>query len=83
MAYLYLFGDYSSDFYDLVDKIEESFAGDYSHAHNPKEDYAMEIMEETMEIPDHLQGYIDYEKFARDLFMGDYSEHNGLIFHCI
>jgi hypothetical protein len=31
------------------------------------EDYAAELMEDCYDIPDHLAGYIDYAKFARDL----------------
>ncbi|MCB9719732.1 MAG: antirestriction protein ArdA [Candidatus Omnitrophica bacterium] len=30
-----------------------------------------------MEIPEHLQYYIDYEKFARDLFINDYFSAQG------
>ena len=31
------------------------------------EDLAYELVDETWEVPEHLQSYIDYEKFAREL----------------
>ena len=31
----------------------------------------------TLEIPEHLQFYIDYEKLARDLFINDYYSADG------
>lgn len=33
-------------------------------------DYAQELTEQTTEIPQHLQHYIDYERMARDMQMG-------------
>jgi hypothetical protein len=35
------------------------------------------------EVPDFAKNYIDYEKFARDLFRGgDYTYENGYVFRC-
>ena len=31
------------------------------------EEYAEEVLEDTQSIPDYLQGYIDYQAFARDM----------------
>ena len=48
--------------------IEEAYAGEWIS----EEDFAESLAEETMEIPQHLAFYIDYEKLARDLFINDY-----------
>ncbi len=37
-------------------------------------DYAQELTEETSQIPDHLQYYINYERIGRDM------ELNGDVF---
>lgn len=48
--------------------LEESYSGFYDSI----EDYARELTEQTTEIPQSLQFYIDYEKMARDMeYSGD------------
>jgi len=46
--------------------------------------YAEELFDECYlhEVPESVRYYIDYEKFARDLFMGDYyyDEDTGYVF---
>ncbi len=51
-----------------VDGFEEAYCGEW----DSEKDYAENLMDDLYEIPDYLQGYIDYEAFARELFMGDY-----------
>ena len=51
---------------------EEGFQEAYQGKWDSEEAYGENLMDETMEIPEHLQFYIDYEKFARDLFINDY-----------
>ena len=53
------------DFMDLDDALSR-FDEVYLH-YGTAEDYAQEIIEETTEIPSHLQYYIDYEAIARDM----------------
>lgn len=42
-------------------------------------DFATEVFDDTMDVPDYLVHYIDYEAFARDL-KHDYWEHDGHVF---
>ena len=42
-------------------------------------DLAYELVDETWEVPEHLQAYIDYEKFARELEF-DYASYDGSLF---
>ena len=46
-----------------IEKITEAYFGCYK---NP-EDYAYDFLHETSGVPDHLEYYIDYELYARDL----------------
>ena len=55
--------------YELVDIYE-----DMSYL-----DLAYEIIDETWDVPQHLQAYIDYEKFARELEM-DYIQFENDLF---
>lgn len=56
---------------------KEGFEEEYQGKWDSEEDFAEHIAEETMEIPEHLQCYIDYEKLARDLFINDYFSVEG------
>ncbi|MCB9719695.1 MAG: antirestriction protein ArdA [Candidatus Omnitrophica bacterium] len=56
---------------------EEGFEEAYQGEWDSEEAFAENLADETMEIPEHLQYYIDYEKFARDLFINDYFSVQG------
>ncbi len=43
--------------------LEESYAGE----HKSVADYAQELIEDTGDIPQHLELYIDYERMGRDM----------------
>jgi len=45
---------------------------EYCGAYSSEVDFARGLMEDCYEIPDYLVHYIDYEAFARDLFINDY-----------
>ena len=47
---------------------EEAYSGEW----DTEEAFAEQLMNDCYTIPDYLANYIDYEKFAIDLFMGDY-----------
>ncbi|MBL4616596.1 MAG: antirestriction protein ArdA [Robiginitomaculum sp.] len=49
------------------DTLEDHYVGEYRSL----SDYAQEITEETTQIPESLQFYIDYEAMARDLEIND------------
>jgi len=56
---------YLLDYLDLDDALSR-YDEVYLH-YGTAEDYAQEIIEETTEIPESLQYYIDYEAIARDM----------------
>jgi antirestriction protein len=63
--------DFESQVADFVDA--------YNGCWNNFLEFAEHIFDETMDVPDHLVRYIDYEAFARDL-QHDYWETNGYVF---
>ena len=62
------FAEYEGIEYASIERFEEAYAGEWLS----EEDFAEQLAEETMEIPQHLAFYIDFEKLARDLFINDY-----------
>lgn len=50
------------DIEDATKALEESYNGQYSSL----ADYAQSFIEETGEVPQHLEFYIDYERMAKD-----------------
>lgn len=47
--------------------MEENYAGEYRSL----AEFAQELTEQSVEIPESLQFYIDYERMARDLEVND------------
>lgn len=82
-AYLSYFGDEFDSYDEIIDDLNDKYHGDFSDELDPKVAYAEQLFDEcyASEIPDNLKGYIDYEKFARDLFMDGYVEVDGHIFN--
>jgi antirestriction protein len=66
----------SEDIHDLILSFEDDYQGEYKD----EEDYAYEVVEQCYDLPEFAQMYFDNEKFARDLFMGDYWYKNGFVF---
>ncbi|MHC4399439.1 MAG: antirestriction protein ArdA [Planctomycetota bacterium] len=66
---------------------EESFQDAYCGEWDSEEAYAENLFDELYlhEVPEHIQHYIDYEAFARDLFINDYfsveSDSGVYVFH--
>jgi antirestriction protein len=71
-----------SDGRDWIDQFEEAYIGEMS-----TREFAEQLADETLlsdpSISQWLVTYFDYEKFERDLFMGDYWENKGYIFRSI
>ena len=67
------FAEYEGIEYATLERFEEAYAGEWLS----EEEFAEELASETMEIPEHLSFYIDYEKMARDLFINDYFSADG------
>lgn len=61
-----------------IQEYEESYQGQYDDFLA----FATDFMNDTMDIPDFLANYIDYEAFARDL-RHDYWEEQGYVFRNI
>lgn len=68
-----VYAEYVGTDYATTESFEEAYQGEW----DSEEDFAENLAEETMEIPEHLKYYIDYEKFARDLFINDYFSEKG------
>jgi antirestriction protein len=66
----------------MWDVTEEDFEEKYCGEYDSEEDYAEELFDELYahDIPENLRFYIDYEKFARDLFISDYTFEDGYVF---
>lgn len=64
-----------------IDDFTESFQGWWEST----QEFADQMADDTVtpDFPEMAQIYFDYEKYARDLFMGDYWESNGNIFRGI
>jgi len=58
---------------------DEAYAGKWDSDEAFAENYVDE-MGYLNQIPEHLHYYFDYEKYAADLMINDYSEHNGYYF---
>jgi antirestriction protein len=63
-----------------IDDLIESFEDDYQGEYKDEEDFTYEIVEQCYDLPEFAKTYFDYEKFARDLFIGDYYYENGYVF---
>lgn len=67
----------SEDIDDLISSFEDDYQGQYSS----EEDYAYEVIEQCYpDLPEFAKTYFDDEKFARDLFIGDYYYDEGFVF---
>ena len=69
----------SEDIDDLISSFEDEYQGEYKD----EEDFAYDIVEQCYELPEFAKTYFDYEKFARDLFIGDYYYEDGYVFRCV
>ena len=61
----------------------EKVDGYYYGQFDSDEDFAVHLLESTGELsqlPESLSYYFDYEKYARDLMMGDFFSNNGHYF---
>ena len=63
-------GELIVHFNDL-DHARETIEGHYHGEYSSLADFAQELTEETTQIPDNLEYYIDYEAMARDLEIND------------
>lgn len=75
VAFINWYGSWDSDAF------ENAFMGVF----DSEEAYAETLIEENgmlAEMPEYLRCYFDVERFARDLFIGDYYFDEGYVFSC-
>lgn len=69
----------TDDYEAQVRDFEDSYCGCW----DTFQSYAEEVFDDTMDVPDHLSAYIDYEKWSRDLqydyWTGDDTAH-GVVY---
>ena len=66
---------------DWIDQFEEAYQGEMD-----TREFAEQLAEEFFDLGNSdspLARYFDYEKWERDLFMGDYWERDGFIFRSL
>jgi hypothetical protein len=63
---------------DWIGDFEDSYQGELS-----TREFAEQLAEDFFDLDSTLGGYFDYEKWERDLFMGDYWENDGYIFRSL
>lgn len=66
---------------DWIDQFEEAYQGEMD-----TREFAEQLAEEFFDLGNSdspLAPYFDYEKWERDLFMGDYWENDGYIFRSL
>lgn len=68
---------------DIFEKCDESYVGVY----DSQADFAEQLYTECGDlanVPEHIVNYIDWERVAHDLFIGDfyYDERTGCVFRC-
>lgn len=67
---------------DWIDDFEEAYQGEMS-----AEDFAAQLADELGFLDEmariNIAQYFDYQKWERDLFLGDYWENDGFIFRSL
>jgi len=82
IVYLAYCGEDLKDWQDITSEFDEAYCGKWDSTL----EFATQLADDTgmlSEMSESLKYYFDYEKFGRDLFMGDYWEQDGYIFRSI
>ena len=58
-------------YYGDLETVRKALDDDYAGVYKSLAEFAEELTEQTTQIPDSLQYYIDYERMARDLAVND------------
>lgn len=75
--------NYTGEPVEDAEKAVERFRDAYCGEWNSEEVFAEELFSECYEVPENIRYYIDYQAFARDLFMCDYFYTGGYVFRNI
>jgi antirestriction protein len=76
-AYICCLGDSSNDIQEILEKVSESYSGEYSS----DVEFTQQLLEETGDLSADLPAYIhiDWDRTAYDIMM-DYAAHNNHYF---
>jgi antirestriction protein len=72
-----------TDFEELIEEFNDEYQGYFDGSEGAEVEFTYQYIEEhgiLDGIPERLQYYFDYEKYANDLFINDYVEHDGHVF---
>lgn len=58
------------DYFSYIEEARKAAEENYCGCYKSLADYAEELTEQTSQIPEHLQYYIDYEKMGCDMELG-------------
>lgn len=64
---------------DVFDNFRDAYEGEF----DSEEEFAEHVVDECGmldSMPENIQMYFDYEAYARDLFLGDFTFWNGYVF---
>lgn len=59
--------------FSVNDDIERQFEDAFVGIYDSEVDYAYEYVDGVLDIPENIAPYFDYESYARDLFINDYT----------
>ncbi len=59
------------NYFGSIDESRSALADQYAGQYESLADFAQEIAEETGDVPESLRYYVDYERMARDMAIGD------------
>lgn len=66
-----------------VRAFEDSYMGEWDSEQAFAENIMEDCYSDVLKAMGSLSYYFDYEAFARDLFMGDYTYESGYVFRCV
>jgi antirestriction protein len=72
-----------TDFEELIQEFNDEYQGYFDGSEGAEVEFTYQYIEEQGildGIPEKLQYYFDYEKYANDLFINNYVEHDGHVF---
>lgn len=75
-TYVYDNGSHLSDPKKVIDSFNDEYRGEW----DSEEEFATDLMYSCYDIPSYLADYIDYDKYASDLFSSDYTFIDGYVF---
>lgn len=60
--------EYFGEDYATPENFEDRYEGEWAS----EKEFATRLFDDIYELPEKIRGYVDYNKFTRDLFVTDY-----------